>query len=396
MPEHNPKSGFVRVLLTLVVCLVLLGAAAATSWLIFESEPTAEREGATRTSAALVETVRVERGTYRPTLRVLGRLEPAQEVELSARVPGRVVALEPALSPGNLVAAGEPLLRIDPVDFEHAVAIRAAELRQIQADLAIEEGLQVVARQEFELLGADLPDGDRSLVLREPQIERLRAQVAAAEAELRRAELDLARTTITAPFDAQVLERNVNVGSQIGTGMQLAHLVGIDEYWLLATVPLGDLQWLRFADAGDARSRVRLRHTTAWPADTWRTGQLERLVGTVDQETRLARVLVSIPDPLARSTPGAPALVLGTLLQAELEGRPLENVVRIDRKLLRKDDTVWLLEDGALAIRSVDVVYKSGEHAFVTAGLESGDEVVETDLASVVPGLALRRTKDTP
>ena len=70
--------------------------------------------------------------------------------------------------------------------------------------------------------------------------------------------------------------------------------------------------------------------------------------------------------------------------------------MRIDRGLLRKDDTVWLMEDGVLAIRSVDVVYKSGEHAFVTTGLESGDEVVVTDLASVVPGLPLRRAEDAP
>lgn len=394
-PQPNrSRRGFVRAALTVLVCAVLLGAAGTASWLIFESEPVAQREGATRKSAALVETVHAERGTYRPRLHVLGQVEPAREIELAARVAAPIIGVEASFVPGGIASAGAPLLHLDPADYEHTLLLRRAELRQIEAELAIEQGRQTVARQEYELLGEEIAPENRALVLREPQIESLRARAQAARAAVDRAQLDLDRTTITAPFDAYVIERYANLGSQITPSTPLARLVGIDTYWIVATVPLRDVQWLSFADeGGEDAARVRVRHTSAWPADTWRTGRLERLIGAVDMETRLARVLVALDDPLGRTPAhaGAPKLVLGTVLDVELEGRPLEDVVRIERDHLRKNDTVWVLREGQLEIRAVDVVFRDANHAYLSAGLDTGDEVVATDLATVTNGLALRR-----
>src|SRR5690606_35796106 len=97
-----------------VACVLLLGAAGGASYVIFATEPTAESEGATRRTAALVETVIAERGGYRPRLEVLGAVEPAQDVVLSPRVGGQVIAVEPELVPGGVVSADQELLRIDP------------------------------------------------------------------------------------------------------------------------------------------------------------------------------------------------------------------------------------------------------------------------------------------
>ena len=63
----SPAGRIARVVVSIIVCAVLLGGAAGASYLIFKSEPTAQREGATRRSAALVETITVQRGTYRPS-----------------------------------------------------------------------------------------------------------------------------------------------------------------------------------------------------------------------------------------------------------------------------------------------------------------------------------------
>lgn len=391
---RRSRRGAARVVVTIVACLLLIGGAGAASYFIFASEPTARQEGATRSSAALVETVVAEHGTYRPRLRVLGQVEPARDVVLSPRVSGQVVRLEPAFVPGGLVREGQELLRIDPADFEHALTARRSELRQVEAELAIEEGRQVVARQEFELLGEEIDPENASLVLREPQIETIRARLSSARAAVEQAELDLERTTVEAPFDAQILHRSVNVGSQVAPGDELARLVGVDEYWVLATVPLRDLRWLRFSGEGEESARVRVRNSTAWPPGVFREGRLTRLIGTVDRETRLARALVTVRDPLGRKS--GPPLILDTIVQLEIEGRPLEDVLRLDRDWLRRNDTLWVMVDGALAIREVDVLFRNAEHAFVHAGVEAGEHVVTTNLSTVTEGLPLRRAGDGP
>jgi len=388
--DHERSAGRARVLPTLLLCTLLLGAAAAASYMIFASEPTAKSERQTRRSPAPVETTVAELGTHRPRLRVLGVVTPALDVQLAPRVRGQVLELAPSLVPGGRVRADEELLRIDPADFEYALTARDSERLQVEAELEIEEGRQVVARQELDLLGDDIDSTNRSLVLREPQIASLRARLQSTEAALAQARLDLERTVVRAPFDAQVLGRSVNVGSQVQPGDTLARLVGIEEYWVLASVQLRDLRWLRFHEEGDEGAAVRVRHTTAWAPGVFRQGRLARLIGTVDGESRLARVLVTVADPLGIETDGPP-LIVDTIVQLEIEGRALEDVVRIERDHLRQNDTVWVLADDALEIRPVEVVFRDAEHAYLGGGLEAGELVVTTNLASVTEGLPLRQ-----
>ncbi len=200
--KSSHRSGIWKVMTTIGVCLLLLAGAGLLLYFIFTTEPKAEREGATRKSAALVETIIVSRGNYQPELVVLGLVEPAEDVMLSPRVSGEITKLEANFVPGGVIKANEPLLTIDPADFKQQLAIRESELLQAQAAVTIEEGRQSVARKEFEILDEDIDPANQALVLREPQLQTVRAQVKAAEAMLKQAELDLERTEIKAPFDA--------------------------------------------------------------------------------------------------------------------------------------------------------------------------------------------------
>lgn len=396
-PEReHPPSTLQRVLRsvgTLVVVAALLAGAVAVRRLIRETEPTAQREAATRKSAALVETVIAERAAHRPVIRVIGAVRPAREIVLSPRVSGEIIAVDEAFRPGGIVSAGDPLLEIDPADYQQALVLRESELGQVQAELAIEKGQQRVAELEFKLLGDDIDPANRSLVLREPQIASLRSKLRGAKAAIKQAQLQLERTAIKAPFDAQILERFTELGAQVGVGERLARLAGTDEYWVVATVPLGKLRWIAFPRDGTAGARARIRHRSVWAEGQFREGAVQRLIGEVDTNTRLARVIVSVPQPLKdrAKTP----LILGTLVQVEIEITPVEDVVRLERALLRQNDTVWVMQKGELRIRKVEVVFSNDEHAFVRDGLEDGDRIVTTNLATVSEGLPIREAAAT-
>ncbi len=378
---------------TFVISVMILMGGFACAWLIFKTEPTATRGETVRETAMLVDVVTAERGTFRPTLEVLGQVVPAREVILRPRISGRVVEHSEAFTPGGTVAADELLLRIDPADYAAAVQQRRSELQQARADLALEQGRQEVAEQEFALLGESLGNNNRALVLREPQLAQAQAQIESAEALLRRAQLDLARTRIAAPFDAQILSREVTVGSQVNVGDTLARLVASDRYWVKASVPLSQLRWLQFSDSEEeAGSRATLRQESAWPAGQVREGRLYRLVGELEPETRLAQVLVTVDDPLALNSPAAdkPKLILGAYVRTAIEGRPLADVVRLERAWIRRNDTVWVMLDGKLSIREADIVFRDSRYAYLAAGVASGEQVVTSDLASVVAGADLR------
>ena len=409
----KPSSRWLRFVATGFACLAILAAAVTAVVVINRTEPTAQTINATRKSEALVDTVTANRGTYAPRLAVLGTVRPASDIVLSPRVSGQVSELSSAFTPGGMVQKGDLLLSIDPADFENAISIRESELKQAEASREIERARQDLAKKELKLLEGSIGNTNRGLVMREPQIASIEAEVSAAKAALDRAKLDLERTSIYAPFDAQVLSRSANVGSQVSPGDELARLVGLDEYWVMAAVPVRNLRWIRFsdkkkkADIGQAAvnsptdaaqentgSKVTLRDPDAWGAEVTRSAHVKRMIGTLDEQTRLARVLITVDDPLGR-TSDAPPLILNTLIETEIEGQPIEDVVRLRRDLVRDQDTVWVMADGKLQIRNVEIVFRDADFAYIGEGLDDGDTIVTTTLATVADGVGLRRATDS-
>lgn len=382
---------------TLLTILIIVGVAAGLLFWTYSSEPKAQREGATKQTAMLVDVQTVRRGVFSPIITGLGAVTAAQDIILSPRIEGRVVAIADNFLPGGFVAEGDVLVNIDPSDFQNTVRQRESQLQQARSDLDIERGRRNVAQKEYELLDRELTDENKRLVLREPQLASARASVLSARAARDQAKLELARTRIEAPFNAQIVSRDANVGSQVEPGMELARLIGIDAYWVIVTVPLAKLDRIAFPRNGEKGAPVRLSNRTAWPEESYRQGRVKGLIGALDEQTRLARVVVNVRDPLAldKRTQG-PQLIVGTILQAEIQGRPLQHVFRIDRDYLREGDTLWINRDGSLEIRAAAVVFKDKQYAYIAEGLNDGDQLVTSNLATVAQGVPLRTKRDRP
>ena len=82
-------------------------------------------------------------------------------------------------------------------------------------------------------------------------------------------------------------------------------------------------------------------------------------------------------------------------MDTEIEGKPLENVVRLDREYIRDEDTIWVRKEGKLEIREVEIDFRDGEHVFISKGLEEGDEVVTSTLATPAEGIGLKKRDGT-
>lgn len=380
--------------ISVVISLVILAVAGGLAVLTFFTEPTAERGGATKKTAMLVDVVEADKGTFRPQIVAQGTVEPAQEVILRPQVGGRVTSLSPSFTPGGHVKEGELLMKIEAADYRNALAQRKSELHQAKSDLAIEKGRHDAAKAEYSRFGEELAPENESLVLRKPQLEAAKQRVNSAEAAVEQAKLNLNRTTVEAPFDAHIVRRDVNVGSQVSPNDSIGRLIGIDTYWVGVELPLSKLRWLSIEGEGEGveGSKVRIRNRQAWPEDAYRRGHLFKKVGVLDSNTRMARVLAEVPDPLARdkSDEEKPSLVIGEFVEVTIDGEPIEDVVRLDRDFVREDDTVWVMEEGKLQVRQADIVVRDALYAYIAKGLDEGDRVVTTNISTVVEGAPLR------
>ena len=384
---------------TLRLCGIIILISAAITALIFSTEPKATRISATRETAMLVDVIRVQQSDYKPTIMAMGTVEPAQDIILSPQVGGEIITLSPAFTPGGFVNKGDVLLQIDPSDYQNALLQRQSELRQAIADLNVEMGRQNVAIKDYQLLDETLAEQYKSLVLREPQLNAARAKVESAQAAVNQAKLALERTKIKAPFKAHILSRNVSVGSQVSPRDNLGRLVGLDTYWVVTTVPLTHLPWLSFPKTeGETGARVHIRNRVAWREDTYRLGSLHRMVGALEDETRLARVYVSVSDPLAHhpESAGLPPLMIGAFVETGIEAEPIKNAFRIRRDYVRSNNTVWIMENEKLSIRPVNIAFRDADYAYISQGLKNNDWVVTTNLSRVREGAALRVKNTLP
>jgi len=381
---------------TILICTVILLLAASVITVIRLTEPKAQRTSASKRTAMLVEVTQGERGTFQPEILVMGTVRPENEIILSPRVGGEIVSISPSFTLGGFVDEGEILLQIDPADYEVVLLQRKSELLQASADLELELGRQDLALKDYRDLEGTISSEYKSLVLRAPQLNSIKSRVEAAEAAVRRAELDLERTRIRAPFAAHIINREANVGSQVSPGESLGKLVGIKHYWVEAAVPVSNLRWIDFSEEREMSGPgVHIRNRVAWPEGTFREGSVHRLIGELEDQTRLARVLITVTDPLSHEpeSAGLPPLMIGSFVEAHIAGLPIRDVIRIEREYVRKDDTIWIDENGVLGIRDLEIVFRDDEYAYVRSGLSSEDQVITTNLATVFDGAALRQAE---
>ncbi len=373
--------------------LAILVVCGALGYALLATGPVAERTPRPR-QPRLVEVSTVSRSTETVAIEAMGRVVPTRQVVIQPEATGRVVEVGPEFVPGGRFEPGDLMLRIDPSDYELALRQRASDLAQARADLRIEEGNQSVALLEFELLGETVTEADRSLVLREPQLDTVRARVETAEAALARARLDLERTAVRSPFRALVRDRGAELGARIAPGTQLATLVDTDAYWVETALPVSQLSWIEIPGGeGEPGSAAQVVASDARDSGRAREGRVVRLLSDLEPEGRMARVLVRVEDPLALAPEHAdlPPLLLDSFVNVEIRGRSLESVVPLDRSLLRDGDRVWVMDaEDRLDIRQVDVAFRGKERVLVTSGLAGGERVVVSDLSSPVKGMPLR------
>lgn len=380
--------------------MAILLAGIAITTLIFYTEPEAETEGANIETAMLVDVIPVKVDSYEPTIAATGTVQAVEDITLSPLVPGQIIHRDPAFTPGGFVKKNQPLLQIDPSDYKNTLALRKSELLQSQTTLDTEMGRQQIAEQDLKLITTDslfkdspLSAEERQLILRQPQLDAVNATIVGAKASVDQAQLNLERTTIRAPFDAHILSQNVTTGSQVGPGDDLGRLVGTEYYWVTATIPVSKLQWLRFPENDKERgSMVLIKNSTAWPEGQYREGYLDKQIGALDGQTRLARVLVKVTDPLAKNSDleDRPKLMIGSFVEVDILANKLDDVVRLSRDHIRSNETVWVMKENKLEIREVDIILTDNEYAYIRKGLNEGDHVVITDLSTVSNGIGLR------
>ena len=333
--------------------------------------------------------------TRQITIRGHGTAKPFREISVSPQVAGRVEWVSPNFATGGRFKKGDALLRIEQTDYLLAVDQARAAVAGAEYALAVAKANANIAQKEWQTMQAaqeqlsgiaidtnQIPD---ALVLHEPQLRRAEADLASAQAALQMAELQLARTVITAPFNCRIKNESADPGQHINTGAPIAILYSTDKVEIDVGLPMSELLWLEIPGA-PAIVKLNLDdHVFVWD------GVLVRSLGVMNETERLARLVVQVEDPFVRQSKYSPELNIGTFVEVEIKGRQLDGVIPLPRRALREGTMVWIArDDSTLDIRTVTIERMTPTEVLISSGLASGEKVILSSVPGAVTGLKLR------
>jgi multidrug efflux system membrane fusion protein len=241
---------------------------------------------------------------------VSARTEPDRTIELKAETEGVVVAI--GAERGALVTAGQHIVDLDMRDRRARLDEAEALLRQRQVEYEAAERLR----------------GDQ--FISEADLAGVEASIVSARAMVERIELDIRHTAITAPFDAVVYDRLVEIGDYVGVGDPIAQLVDTDPLIVVGNINERDVRKLTVGGTGTAS-------VLGGPV---LTGTVRYLAPVADESTRSFRVELAIPNPDRDLRAGTSAeLILGA---EEITAHSLSAAV------------LSLADDGTIGVKTVD------------------------------------------
>ena len=224
--------------------------------------------------------------------------------------------------------------------------------------------------------------------------------MAAAEANLERAERDLERAEIAAPYAGRIRQKNVDIGQFVTVGSAVATIYAIDVAEVRLPLPDEQLAYLNlplsYRGASDQpQPRVTLRTTFAGETHEWK-GRIVRTESEIDPVSRMVHVVAEVQDPYA---PGRnrnrPPLAAGMYVEAEIRGRTVRDIAVVPRAALRGRDQILVADpEDRLSFRDIDILRTTTESLFVHDGLAEGELVVVSPLDAPIDGMRVQLLAD--
>lgn len=312
-----------------------------------------------------------------PQFAQVGRVEPAQRVEIRPRVGGHIEAV--LFKEGEVVRAGQPLFRIDTRPFDVA-------LQRARADVQLTQAKETLARSEAERaqrLARDNAISAEEVERRTAAHAEAAARTAAAQAEMQSAALNREFATITAPFTGRIGRALVTAGNYVtaGAAQPLATLTSVAP--LHVYFEIGDPALVRDVAARAKAARWQAQILDAQGGALLASAPVDFVDNEMAGQTGTLRLRARIDKPVE-------GLLPGQFVRVSLAGAPQPSVVVPEQAIASDQGRPFVLVVNAqqqVEYRSVQLGAAQGEQRVITEGLAAGDSVIVSGLMKIRPGM---------
>jgi len=380
-----------KIILPIVIIAI---STAAAVWMFMQKDPPQTIDK--KPPSMLVDVMRVHATNEKITVKAQGSVTPRTQTTLVSEVSGLITEVSAAFVAGGFFSKGDVLVRIDDRNYRAEVKRAQAAVRAAETNVTRETGLADYAREDWERAQSVLRSSKAAtdLAMRKPQQAEALASLEFAKADLEKREGDLDRTVIRAPYDGLVREKRADIGQFVNSGSPLAVTFSVEVAEIRLPLPDSQLPYLNLDEHELVQGRgpgVVLSANIGGQLNTWQ-GRIIRTEGVFDERSRVLYLVAQIDDPYNRySKKWQHSLRMGTFVEAAIEGEQLDNVIRLPRKALRRDNKIWTVSDNdTLRPVTVEIAHADEQSVLIRSGLVSGQLICLTVPDNPFPGTPVR------
>lgn len=351
-----------NITIRIIVSLTILGIFYLLGVKIIASKPE-EKSQQPAAVVPQVDFIDVLETNYNPHITSYGTVQSYFETQLTSEVNGKITSVSPKFRVGEMVAEGEILATIDDADYQSALATQQANLILKQSFLAEEEIRAEQAAEDWKLSGRKLTSAS-DFVLRKPQLASARANVDAAQTAIEKAELDLSRTEIKAPYNAVVTMRTAALGNYATAQSSLGTVIATEKAEV--RIPLTAEQMKRILFTQDFKPRIFLTSPSK-PGLKW-SAKLTRIEPTLDPQNQVSYAIATIEKPYTNEVSPLP---VGSFVNVAIPAEEIKHAYKIPESAVVNDSYVWLVDKEMKLVRAdVDRIHSDDDSAYVRIKLE--------------------------
>jgi len=397
----------------ILVPVIIIIATTALIMLIFNNPPTSQRAKPSKAPQMTVATTTLAPQTYQVVIQSFGTVKPRTQSVLFAQVSGQINHVSKQFRAGGFFEEGDILMQLDDRDHRAEVKIAQASLMAAKQNLQEEDARVKQAKADWKRLGNG--KAPNALVLRQPQFEAAKAQVLSAEAQLDKVELSLERTKIIAPYAGRILKKNVDIGQVISSNTQLADIFAVDYVEIRLPIKNKDLPLMKLPEeyrnahdefeaslnsAAQGNNSSSLISNVVISSDlmgvqVWQ-GKIVRTESAIDEMSQQLYVVAQIIRPYDGVYNQGAQIKMGQYVTAQITGREIENALVIPSSAIYQGSYVYIVQDGLLMRKEIQIDWQNGTESIVTQGLIAGDEFVLTSLGQVSSGTPVAISGQAP
>lgn len=316
-----------------------------------------------------------------------GTLSSAQPVELYSEAKGTIEPGTVPFRPAQRFNKGDILLKIDPrqaeLDRQSAVSELMAALANVLPEIKTDFPDKYPNWQtyfnnlSFDNYLPELPEVSNQKI----KLYLSRFNVYKLFFTVKDLEIKLDKHIIRAPFDGSIVSAPLRAGSTARDGSLLGSIINLEDLEVELSVPANEVDWIDFNRPATL--------TSSEFDGTW-SGKIKRVGSTIETRTQTVPLYLELTDI---PTGG---MFEGAFYEADMPGQRIDNSLEIPRAAIYDKNFVYVVNNGQLEYREVNIARTQKYSVIVDGGLNNGDTLVIEPLQGVTDGMpAVARMQPT-